>query len=146
MPTPLNVRVNFKHFLLWLRRTLDKLCERPDHLQRLSIIGSGLIMWPTLIGFALVVWLGYGKTEALQAQSLNFLGMALLASMALWALVVIALLGIIKGFSVSGPGGVGVSITTTADDPDVAPATTRVDVVAPLSQSQPSNVQLQPTD
>lgn len=146
MPSPLNVRQNTKRFFSWLRRTLDELCERPDHLQRLSIIGSGFIMWPTMIGFALVVWLGYGRTPELQGKSLDFMGMALLGSMGLWALVVIALLGIIKGFSVSGPGGVGVSITTTADDPDVAPATTSVDVVAPLSQSQTSNVQLQPTD
>lgn len=111
-------------FFAWARRTLDTLCERPDHLQRLSIIGAGVIMWPTLIGFALVVWLGYSRTAELQAQSLNFMGLALLSSMALWGLVVVATLGIIKGLSVTGPGGVGVSIQTTADDPDVDPSFT----------------------
>ncbi|MFN3836834.1 MAG: hypothetical protein ACK4MI_03885 [Brevundimonas sp.] len=132
-------------FTDWLGRAVRNICDHPAHLQRLSIIGAGVVMYPTLLGFALVVWLGYSRTPELQAQSLNFMGMALLASMALWGLVVVAVLGIIKGFSVSGPGGVGVSITTTADDPDVAP-TTRVDVVAPLSPTQTSNVQLQPTD
>lgn len=128
MPSPLNVRVNTKRFFSWVRRTLDELCERPDHLQRLSIIGSGFIMWPTMVGFALIVWLGYARTPELQAQSLNFMGMALLGSMALWGLVVVAMLGIIKGVSVRGPGGMSVAIQTTADDPDVDPKTTRVDV------------------
>lgn len=130
MPSPLNVRVNTKRFFSWLRRTLDGLCDRPDHLQRLSIIGSGFVMWPTMIGFALIVWLGYARTPALQSQSLNFMGIALLASMALWGLVVIALLGIIKGLRVAGPGGVSLAITTTADDPDADPSTTRIDVAA----------------
>lgn len=130
MPSPLNVRVNTKRFFSWLRRTLDGLCDRPDHLQRLSIIGSGFVMWPTMIGFALIVWLGYARTPELQSQSLNFMGLALLGSMALWGLVVIALLGIIKGLRVAGPGGVSLAITTTADDPDMDPTTTRVDVSA----------------
>jgi len=111
-----------RRFFGWARRTLDGLCERPDHLQRLAVVGAGVIMWPTLVGFALVVWLGYGPEHG--AQSLNFMGMALLASMALWGLVVVATLGIVKGLSVTGPGGVGVSLTTIADDPDVGPSTT----------------------
>ena len=146
MPSPLRIRKNAARFFAWLEPVVRNICDHPSHMQRLSIIGAGMVMYPTVLLFAAIVWLGYDKTETLQAQSLNFMGMALLSSMALWGLVVIALLGSIKGFSVSGPGGVGVSITTTADDPDVAPATTRVDVVAPLSQSQASNVQLQPTD
>lgn len=111
-----------KRFFGWTRRTLDTLCERPDHLQRLSIIGAGFVMWPTMIGFTLIVWLGYARSPELQAQSLHFMGLALLSSMALWGLVVVATLGIIKGLSITGPGGVGVSLTTTADDPDVDPS------------------------
>lgn len=42
-------------------------------------------------------------------------------------MVVVTLLGIVKGLTVSGPGGVSVSIQTTADDPDAEPSTT-VDV------------------
>ncbi len=102
------------------------LCARPDHLQRLSIIGSGFVMWPTMVGFALIVWLGYGRTPALQSQSLNFMGMALVGSMALGGLVVVALLGIVKGIRVAGPGGLSVAIETTADDPDVDPGTARL--------------------
>lgn len=101
----------------WTRRVLDELCQRPDHLQRLSIIGSGFVMWPTMVGFALIVWLGYGPEHG--AQSLNFMGMALIGSMSLWGLVVVALLGIVKGVRVAGPGGLSVAIETTADDPDV---------------------------
>lgn len=127
MPSPINFRKNTSRFFSWTRRALDGLCERPDHLQRLAVVGAGMIMWPTLISFALIVWLGYGRTPELQSQSLNFMGLALLASMALWGLVVIAILGIVKGLSVSGPGGVSVSITTTADDPDIDPSTPRAD-------------------
>lgn len=127
MPSPLYFRKNTSRFFGWARRTLDELCERPDHLQRLSIIGSGFVMWPTMVAFALIVWLGYGRTPELQAQSLNFMGLALLSSMALWALVVIALLGILKGVSISAPGGASITLTTTADDPDVDPSTPRAD-------------------
>lgn len=141
MPSPFNVRQNTKRFFSWVRRTLDGLCDRPDHLQRLSIIGSGFIMWPTMVGFALIVWLGYARTPELQAQSLNFMGMALLGSMALWGLVVVAMLGIIKGVRLAGPGGMSVAITTTADDPDVDPSTTRVDVTATGLQPQTTDVQ-----
>lgn len=104
-------------FFSWARRVLSELCGRPDHLQRLAVVGAGVIMWPTLVGFALVVWLGYARTPELQSQSLNFMGMALLASMALWGLVVVATLGIIKGLTISGPAGMAVSIETTANEP-----------------------------
>ncbi len=110
-------------FAAWLGRTVRHICDHPAHLQRLSIIGAGVIMWPTMVGFTLIVWLGYARTPELQSQSLNFMGMALLSSMALWGLVVVATLGIIKGVSVSGPGGVGLSLTTIADDPDIGPTT-----------------------
>ena len=57
------------------------------------------------------------------------MGLTLLASMALWGLVVVATLGIIKGLSITGPGSVGVSIHTIADGPDVDPCTTCMDGV-----------------
>lgn len=115
-------------FTAWLGRAVRHICDHPAHLQRLSIIGSGIVMYPTVVGFALIVWLGYGPE--LGAQSLNFMGIALLASMGLWGLVVVALLGIVKGIKVAGPAGMSVAVTTTADDPDVDPSTTRVDVAA----------------
>ena len=112
----------------WLSRAVRHLCDHPAHLQRLSIIGAGVVMYPTVVAFALVVWLGYGRTVELQQQSLNFMGAALLASMALWGLVVVTILGVIKGVTVAGPGGVSVAVTTTADDLEFDPSTTRVDV------------------
>lgn len=121
MPSPLRLRHNMSRFFGWIGRT----AETPAGLQRLGIIGAGLVMWPTMIGFALVVWRGFDRTPELQSQALHFMGVALLACLALWGLVVVALVGIVKGVRVSAPGGVGVSIQTTADDPDVAPSTTR---------------------
>lgn len=113
--------------LAWLSRVVRHLCDHPSHLQRLSIIGAGVVMHPTVLAFALVVWLGYGRTAALQQQSLNFMGAALLSSMALWGLVVVAILGIVKGVRIAGPGGLSVALTTTAD---VDPGTPRMDVAA----------------
>jgi F0F1-type ATP synthase membrane subunit c/vacuolar-type H+-ATPase subunit K len=112
-------------FFTWARSTLDTLCERPDHLQRLAIIGAGMVMFPTVLGIIYIVWRGYERTPELQSQSLNIMGFALYGAMALWGLVVIALLGIVKGLRIEGPGGIGIDIQTTADDPDVGPETTR---------------------
>lgn len=128
MPSPLRIRKNAARFFAWLEPVVRNICDHPSHMQRLSIIGAGMVMYPTVLAFALVVWLGYGRTAELQAQSLNFMGAALLSSMALWGLVVVAILGVVKGVTVAGPGGLSVAVQTTADDPDVAPATTRVDV------------------
>lgn len=127
MPSPLRIRKNAARFFAWLEPVVRNICDHPSHMQRLSIIGAGMVMYPTVLAFALVVWLGYGRTAELQAQSLNFMGAALLSSMALWGLVVVAILGVVKGVTVAGPGGLSVAVQTTADDPDVAP-TTRVDV------------------
>lgn len=121
MPSPLRLRHNASRFFGWLQHV----AASPAGLQRLTVVGAGLIMWPTLIGFALIVWLGYSRTPELQSQSLDWMGMALLASMVLWGLVVIALLNVIKGVRVAGPGGFNVNFQTTADDPDVDPGTPR---------------------
>lgn len=124
----MNVRDNTKRFFAWLEPVVRNICDHPSHMQRLGIIGAGMVMYPTVLLFAGIVWLGYARTPELQSQSLNFMGMALLSSMALWGLVVVAILGVVKGVSVSAPGGLSVGITTTADDPDVDPSITRVDV------------------
>lgn len=126
MPSPFRIRKNISKFFAWLEPIVRHVCDHPEHMQRLSIIGSGIIMWPTVIGFALIVWKGYGEAQA--DQSLNFMGMALIGSMLLWGLVVVALLGIVKGLRLGGPAGMSVEITTTADDPDVDPSTSRPSV------------------
>lgn len=119
-----------QRFFTWSRQTLDSLCNRPDHLQRIAVMGAGVVMYPLVVGMILIVWLGYSRTPELQSQSLSIMGWALLASMGLWGLVVVTMLGTIKGLKFDGPGGMGVEITTIADDPDIDPGTTRVTTVA----------------
>lgn len=104
--------------LRWLSRTIDTLCERPDHLQRLAIIGAGMVVYPLVVGLILIVWLGFGpRTDpAITVQQLKIMGWALLGSMGLWGLVVVTLLGTVKGLRVNGPGGVGLEVETTAGD------------------------------
>lgn len=103
-----------RRFFGWSRRTLDTICDRPDHLQRLAVIGSGVVMYPTFLAMVLIVWKGFGQHEALMPQQLNILGNTLLGVLALLALVVIALLGIIRGLRIQAPGGLGVDIETTS--------------------------------
>jgi hypothetical protein len=98
----------------WISRTIESLCNRPDHLQRLAIIAAGCVMYPTVWGLILIVWKGFGDHPTLYPQQLQILGWALLGSMVLWGLVVIALLGIVKGIKVEGPGGIGVELMTTS--------------------------------
>lgn len=118
----------FNRFFGWVRRTLDFLCERPDHLQRLAIIGAGVAMYPLVLGLIWIVWKGYGTSPEILSQSLGIMGFALFGAMGLLALVVVSLLGTIKGLRIMGPGGSGIEIDTTMDDPDVGPDTPRQDI------------------
>lgn len=101
-------------FFAWVRLTLDMLCDRPDHLQRLAIIGSGISLYPAVGLLIWIVWKGYAQTEALQHQSMGIMGIALYIFLALFGLVIVSLLGTIKGLRVSGPGGSSFEIETTA--------------------------------
>jgi hypothetical protein len=112
----------------WISRTIESLCNRPDHLQRLAIVAAGCVMYPTVWGLILIVWKGFGDHPTLYPQQLQILGWALLGSMVLWGLVVVALLGIVKGIKVEGPGGVGIELTTTS-------STSPDDAGAPLQQT-----------
>ncbi|AFU88005.1 holin [Caulobacter phage CcrColossus] len=125
MPNMAQAQGYFQRFSGWVGSTVKTLCDRPDHLQRLAIIGAGMVVQLTMWAVILIVWLGYDRTPELQSQSLNFMGWALMGSMALWGLVVVTLLGTIKGLSIAGPGGFGINLLTTADDPDVDPSTPR---------------------
>lgn len=104
--------------LRWFARTIDTLCERPDHLQRLAIIGAGMFVYPLVVVLVFIVWLGFGPRNdpAIVTQQLRIMGWALLGSMALWGLVVVTLLGTVKGLRVNGPGGVALEFETTAGD------------------------------
>lgn len=125
MPNMAQAQGFAQRFAGWASNTVKTLCDRPDHLQRLAIIGAGMVVQLTMWAVILIVWRGYDRTPELQAQSLNFMGWSLIGSMVLWGIVVITLLGTIKGLSIEGPGGFGINLMTTADDPDVDPSTPR---------------------
>lgn len=132
MPSPLRLRHNMSRFFRWLRDTMDVLCERPDHLQRVSIMLSGMSLFPLFIGMIVVlVWFATTYTGAyngLQTQIVTGLINYGYIFLGLYALVIISMLGTIKGLRLTGLGGSGLSLTTTADDPDVDPSTpTRAD-------------------
>lgn len=112
-------------FLPWLNKVVASICNRPDHLQRLAVIGAGVFIYPAVWGLIFIVWKGFGDHADLYHQQLSILGWALFGSMGLWGLVVVAMLGTIKGLKIDGPGGVGVELNTTADDLDVDPHTQR---------------------
>lgn len=106
----------------WLDRTVRNLCDRPDHLQRLSIVGAGMSVYPAVFALiGLLVWFALRHPDA-PGQIISGLINFVYCFLALFALVVISLLGTIKGFRI-GPSGM--EVTTTADDPDVDPSTTR---------------------
>lgn len=125
VPNPQKAQGLASRFFPWARETLDMLCNSPDHLQRLAIIGAGIVVQVTMWTAMLIVWRGYDRTAELQAQSLNFMGWSLMGSMGLWGLVVVTLLGTIKGLKIAGPGGFGIDLSTTFDDPDVGPEIVR---------------------
>lgn len=102
-------------FFSWLRQTVDTLCNRPDHLQRLAIIGSGMAVYPLVVMAYLVMWRGASNLHVNQIDWLGWYGVGFLM---LLALVIITLLGTIKGIHISGPGGIEVQLDTTAEAKD----------------------------
>lgn len=102
----------------WFGRTIDTLCDRPDHLQRLAIIGAGMFVYPMIWAFVLIAWLGFGQGQPVEIVKLQlmFIGSGMIGSLILWGLVVVTLLGTIKGVRVSGPGGVNLEFETSAGD------------------------------
>jgi len=105
-------------FFKWFGRTVDTLCERPDHLQRLAIIGAGMFVYPMIWAFVLIVWLGFGHGQPVEVvlKQLNFIGYGMIGTLLLWGLVVVTLLGTIKGVRISGPGGFNAEFETSAGD------------------------------
>lgn len=125
MPSPLRIRHNMSRFFRWLRDTMDVLCDRPDHLQRVSIMLSGMSLYPLFIGMIVIlVWFAI-TYPGLQAKIITGLINYGYIFLGLFALVIITMLGSIKGLKINAPGGVGMALVTTADDPDVDPTTTR---------------------
>lgn len=125
VPSPLRVRKNMSRFFLWLRQTMDILCDRPDHLQRVSIIMAGVSLYPLFIGMIVILVVFAVLYTDNQRQIISGLINYGYIFLGLFALVIISMLGTIKGLSLRGPGGSGLHLVTTADDPDVDPTTTR---------------------
>jgi len=114
-----------RRFFGWARGALDELCERPDHLQRVSIILAGVSLYPLFIGMIIILVVfavRYGDHQSQIIAGLINYGYIFLG---LFALVIISMLGTIKGLSLRVPGGGGLALTTTADDPDIDPRTAR---------------------
>lgn len=109
-------------FFSWLDRTVRTLCDRPDHLQRLSIVGAGLSIYPAVASVIWVlVWFALKHPDA-PTSIVDGLVRVVYILLALFALVVVSLLGTIKGLKL-GPSGL--EVETTADDPDTAPGDRR---------------------
>lgn len=103
----------------WLRDTLDMICDRPDHMQRLSVVGFGLGSG-MFVGTFTYLLVRYGdRTDELASQVVPILGNALYGSLGLMALGAVVLLGLIKGiggFQIQTPGGISIGIQTTSSD------------------------------
>ena len=103
-------------FFGWCRRTLDMLCDRPDHLQRISIIGAGFKSGLLVVGvIALLTWFGT-SSPALALLVVPILGNALYMLIGAFIICIIVLLGLIKGLQslkAHLPGGALVEIEAT---------------------------------
>lgn len=103
-------------FWTWCRQTLDMLCDRPEHLQRLSIIGAGFTSGLMVVGvIAILTWFGQ-SAPALAMLVVPILGSALYMLIGAFIICIIVLLGLIKGLQslkASLPGGTLVEIETT---------------------------------
>lgn len=117
-------------FASWARRALAELCARPDRLQRVSIIMAGVSLYPLFIGMIVILVVFAVLYRDHQSQIIASLINYGYIFLGLFALVIISMLGTIKGLSLRVPGGGGLALTTTADDPVVDPSTTRMDDAA----------------
>lgn len=101
-------------FLTWLNGVVERLCDRPDHLQRLSIVGAGVAVYPLIaVMIGILVWFGVNPAAAAPLV-VPIIGNIAYGLLGLFGLVVVALLGIIKGVRASLPGGASVEIQTTS--------------------------------
>lgn len=110
------MRAQIKRFFSWVRATLDMLCDRPDHLQRLSVIGAGASLYPVLIACLAMLWTIGTGSPALALAALPLIFQFSVGIMILLGLVIVVLIGLVKGlttFKANLPGG-SVEIETTA--------------------------------
>lgn len=87
----------------------------PDIVQKVGIVGAGLVVYPLVIWLIWIVWKG-GWTVAHQSEQIEILGKLAIGAMLLFGLVVLALLGVTKA-KVDLPGGAGIDFDTGKDEP-----------------------------
>lgn len=108
-------------FFRWLRDTLDMLCDRPNHLQRLSAIGAGMAVGIFVIALvAIITWFGT-QSAPLALVVVPILGNALYGFIAVFAICVVVIMALVRGLgsvNFTGPNGVGLSLETTDKVPD----------------------------
>lgn len=99
-----------KKFLSEAKRIITKFCDHPEHLQRWAIIGSGLAVGAALLGIiSLLVYFGLHVTPA-GALVIPILGNIGYGFVGLFGLVVIALLGIVRGIKAMLPNGTSIEV------------------------------------
>jgi hypothetical protein len=117
----------FDRFFGWCRQTLDILCDRPEHLQRISIIGAGFTSALLVVGVvALLTWFGQ-SAPALALLVVPILGSALYMLIGAFIICIIVLLGLVKGLQslkASLPGGASVEIETASETTNTTTTTT----------------------
>lgn len=108
-----------RRFFRWTRETLDMICDRPAHMQRLAAIGFGLGAGAiTLLFIYLLVHYGE-KSQELAMMVVPILGHGLYISMALMGLGALVVLGLIKGIggvNIQTPGGINIGIRTQSGE------------------------------
>ena len=106
----------FDRFFGWCRQTLDMLCARPEHLQRLSIIGAGMKSGLLVVGvIAILTWFGQ-SAPALALLVVPILGTALYMLIVAFIICIVVLLGLVKGIeALKGmlPGGASFELTAS---------------------------------
>lgn len=88
---------------------IDRICNDPEHLQRLSVVGAGMAMYPMVAILIWIIWTAYPEA-GLETKKLDILGFALYGAMALWGLVVVAILGVVRNLKATLPGGSSIEI------------------------------------
>jgi hypothetical protein len=81
----------------------------PDTVQKAGIIGAGIAVYPLLVALIVIIWKG-GWAVVHQAKQLDILGNLSLAMAALFALIVVALLGVVKTIKAELPGGASIDL------------------------------------
>jgi hypothetical protein len=99
----------------------------PDVVQKVGIIGAGVAIWPLVVWLIWIVQRG-GWDASHQTQQLNILGNTLMGSLGLLGLVIIALLGVVKGVKAQLPGGA--SFDLDIDNSTPAPSQTVTQTVS----------------